>query len=156
MLNTARMALSCTELTSTCTNGEVLSQSLREHNSKQDRRDDGEQDVHRRAGDGDPDHVPAGISQLAEFHRHGFGIAEKEARGEKQHGRKQDRAERIDMLEGVERHPSLILRRGIAEMQRDIAVRCLMEGDRDDHRNRKQQDLFRSSRSICDSNRQAY
>ena len=45
------------------------------------------------------------------------------------------------MLERVERDAAFVLGRRIAEMQRHIAVRRLMKGDRNDHRNDKQHDI---------------
>ena len=88
-----------------------------------------------------------GFLSCAEVDRNRFCVAkQKSGIGEDQHKRQNNRAERIDVLKWIEREPPGIFCRIVAEMQRNISMRRLMQRDGENDRNDKQRDLGENSR----------
>jgi hypothetical protein len=83
-----------------------------------------------------PTACPLGMAQAAEIDRHRLGPAEQDAAGRQQQNddRHQDRAHRIDMLQRIGGDAPGLPGRRITEMARRVAVRRLVQGDRQNHR----------------------
>ncbi len=102
--------------------------------------------LHRRAGGGDQRHALARMAEAPGVDRHRLGPAEHErdpADGQQladqQDAGQEDGADPVDVPQRVERQPPGQLRRVVAERQRRVAVRRLVQGDRQhggDHRQR--------------------
>ena len=103
-------------------------------------------EIRRRPGRRHPDHVALRVAQVAEVHRHRLRPAEQEAaaarelRQEQQADRDQHRADRIDVLQRIQRdaaqHPGGL----VAEDPGDVAVGGFVQRDREDHRHRLERD----------------
>ncbi|MPM34715.1 hypothetical protein SDC9_81302 [bioreactor metagenome] len=108
----------------------------RQHQNQRQRPQNRLDEVGQRTGQRYPDHVALGIAQMREIHRHRFGIAEQECagRGEIQQQRHQNRADRINVLDGVQRNAPRHQRRVVAEVPGHIAVRGLVHRDGEQHR----------------------
>ena len=103
------------------------------------------QEIRARSGRCHPEHVALRVAQVAEIDRHRLRPAEHELRtaelgSEDQQPRDQDRSDRVDMLQRVQRDPALHLSRAVAERLGDIAVGRFVQRDREDHRQHPQRD----------------
>ena len=121
---------------------------------QQQRRHPGEEEVHRRPGHGHHRHAAARIAELPGRHRHRLGPAEHEhdpvdgqQLEDQQEARQQDGADPIDVAQRVERQPAGLARGVVAERQRRVAVRRLVQGDRQDRRDDGEGELKRRCRS---------
>lgn len=95
----------------------------------------GHREVDAGASGGHQDHVAPRLAQTGEVDRHRLGVAEQERRAqEEQQPRQHDRAEGVDVAQGVEAHPPHPPRRIVPELRRRPAVRRLVQGDRSEHR----------------------
>jgi len=87
-----------------------------------------------------PQHVGLGLAQAAEIDRHRLGPSEQdpgaaEKRAQCQNASRHEQgAHRVDMLDRVERDAPGQMRGGIAKVPCDIAMRRLVQGDREQHR----------------------
>ena len=110
-----------------------------ERTSGSDEVDEGEPEdrrqerVRRRAGQRDEHALVARAAQPSDVHRDGLGPAEEADRPEGQEGGDDQRADRVDVDDGVQRQPARSLGGVVAERVGHDAMRHLVQDDRRHH-----------------------
>ena len=109
-----------------------------EQDVQQDAAQNGQDEVHGRTGRRHEGHVAPGIAQASRRHGNGFRPTEQEASGHQQAEQGNDnRAEPVDVDEGIERQPAVFPSRGVSVIIGDPTVRILMQDhgqhERKDH-----------------------
>lgn len=81
-----------------------------------ERRSGCEHEVRHWSGHSNKSHVSSGVAECAKIDRHGLGVSEQKWGSQKQQQcRQQDRAEEVDVLQRIERHPPQSIRRVVAQ-----------------------------------------
>ncbi len=108
-----------------------------DHDAVGQRRGHGQDDVDRRSDQAHQQALVAGVTEAADVDRHRLGVAEGAEPDQQHQGRQDDRPERVDVRQGVERQSSRPLGRVVAEGQSHDPVGHLVEDDRRDQGRRR-------------------